>query len=67
MGLLTLVLYLPILLTSNGGMALIEGVNYVYDTLLFAGTILLLASAMPKDKTVKPAAESASLKKGLAV
>jgi hypothetical protein len=44
---LTLVLYLPILLTSSGGLALIEGVNYVFDTLLFAGTILLLASALP--------------------
>lgn len=54
---LTLVLYVPILLTSSGGLALIEGVNYVYDTLLFAGTILLLASALPWDRTpiLKPA------------
>ena len=54
---LTLVLYLPILLTSHGGLALIEGVNYVYDTLLFAGTILLLASALPWNRTttLKPA------------
>ena len=45
---LTLVLYLPILLTATGGMQLIEGVNYVFDTLLFAGTILLLTSALPQ-------------------
>ena len=47
---LTLVLYLPILLSASGGMALIEGVNYVFDTLLFAGTILLLASALPQNQ-----------------
>jgi uncharacterized membrane protein len=46
---LTLVLYLPILLTATGGMELIEGVNYVFDTLLFAGTILLLTSALPQN------------------
>ena len=51
---LTIVLYLPILLSASGGMELIEGVNYVFDTLLFAGTILLLASAMPEDKTFRP-------------
>jgi len=49
---LTLVLYLPILLTDSGGMQLIEGVNYVFDTLLFAGTILLLASALPETSAV---------------
>jgi uncharacterized membrane protein YphA (DoxX/SURF4 family) len=47
---LTLVLYLPILLTAQGGMQLIEGVNYVFDTLMFAGTILLLASALPEKR-----------------
>jgi hypothetical protein len=40
---------LPILLTATGGMELIEGVNYVFDTLLFAGTILLLTSALPQN------------------
>jgi uncharacterized membrane protein len=52
---LTLVLYLPIFLTASGGMQLIEGVNYIFDTLLFAGTILLLASAMPKSKVAERA------------
>ena len=48
MVLLTLILYLPILLTAQGGVLLIEGVNYVFDTMMFAGTILLLASALPE-------------------
>jgi len=50
---LTLVVYLPIFFSACGGMELIEGVNYVWDTLLFAGTILLLASAMPEDKMLR--------------
>jgi uncharacterized membrane protein len=50
---LTLVLYLPILLTATGGMELIEGVNYVFDTLLFAGTILLLTSALPQNHALQ--------------
>jgi uncharacterized membrane protein len=44
---LTLGLYLPILATTHGTAALIEGVNYVFDTLLFGGTALLVAGAMP--------------------
>lgn len=42
-----LFLYLPILIMATGGAALNEGQNYVADTLLFAGTILLLAGAAP--------------------
>jgi len=42
-----LFLYVPILAMASGGAALTEGQNYVADTLLFAGTVLLLASAMP--------------------
>ena len=56
---LTLVLYLPILLTAKGGMQLIEGVNYVFDTLMFAGTILLLASALPEKRASRIALEDA--------
>jgi len=44
---LTIVLYLPILLTASGAADHVDAVNYVFDTLLFAGTILLLASALP--------------------
>jgi uncharacterized membrane protein len=52
--LLTLFLYLPILLIAHGSSQIVEGVNYVADTLLFGGTLLLLAAAMPK-QDVRPA------------
>ena len=45
--LLTVLLYLPILLMASGTGAIVEGVNYVADTMLFAGTALLLAYAIP--------------------
>ena len=44
--LLVLFLYLPILAAAQPP-ALMEGLNYVADTLLFAGTVLLLAAATP--------------------
>jgi len=52
--LLTVVVYAPMLIPAKDGMQLIEAVNYIWDTLLFAGTILLLAWAMPEDKTLRP-------------
>jgi uncharacterized membrane protein len=45
--LLTAFLYLPILLAATGSGAILEGQNFVWDTLLFAGTLLLVARAMP--------------------
>jgi uncharacterized membrane protein len=47
----TLFLYLPILILAHGGSApdITEAINYVFDTLLFAGTALALASALPRD------------------
>ncbi|MBB5338700.1 hypothetical protein [Tunturiibacter gelidoferens] len=48
MTLLTLFLYLPILLTASGAPAVLEGANYVWDTLLFAGAVLLVAAGAPK-------------------
>ena len=45
---LVLFLYLPIFLTAARP-ALMEGVNYVFDTMLFAGTVLL-AAAIPGGK-----------------
>jgi len=45
--LLTAFIYLPILLAATGSGAILEGQNYVWDTLLFAGTLLLVAHAMP--------------------
>lgn len=44
--LLTLFLYLPIFLTAAQP-ALLEGINFVADTLLFAGAVLLAAAIMP--------------------
>jgi len=48
---LTLFLYLPILILANGGSTpeINEALNYVADTLLFAGAALVLASALPRD------------------
>jgi len=46
--LLTLVVYAPMFIPAKGGMQLIEAVNYIWDTLLFCGTTLLLAAALPK-------------------
>jgi uncharacterized membrane protein len=38
---LTVFLYLPILLTEFGSPKTVEGINYVFDTMLAAGTVLL--------------------------
>ena len=48
---LTLFLYLPILiLARNGSPAGVnDALNYVADTLLYAGSALALASAIPRD------------------
>lgn len=48
---LTLFLYLVILILAFGGSVsdINEGLNYVADTLLFAGAALVLASALPRE------------------
>jgi uncharacterized membrane protein YphA (DoxX/SURF4 family) len=49
--LLVLFIYGPILIVSLSDpstAAKVEGINYFADTLLFAGAILALASAMPR-------------------
>ncbi|WP_353062609.1 hypothetical protein RBB77_15080 [Tunturibacter psychrotolerans] len=48
MTLLTVFLYLPILLMASGVPAVLEGANYVWDTLLYAGAVLLVAEGAPK-------------------
>jgi uncharacterized membrane protein len=48
MVLLTVVLYLPIFLMASGVPDGLEGANYVWDTLLFAGAVLLVAEGAPK-------------------
>jgi uncharacterized membrane protein len=49
MTVLTLSLYLLILIRAHGGPEINEGLNYVADTLLYAGAALVLASALPRD------------------
>jgi uncharacterized membrane protein len=51
MTVLTLFLYLTILILAVGGSttAINEAINYVADTLLFAGAALALASALPRE------------------
>jgi uncharacterized membrane protein YphA (DoxX/SURF4 family) len=55
MTLLTFLLYFPILVMARGTAQIVEGVNYVGDTLLFGGTTLLLASAL-RDRDEAPPA-----------
>jgi nitrate reductase gamma subunit len=45
MTIITLVLYFPLLFMASGASQIVEGFNYVADTLLFAGVALLLATA----------------------
>jgi len=47
MTLLTLCLYTPILFTVHGTEPVILAINYIFDTMLFGGTYLLLAQALP--------------------
>jgi hypothetical protein len=51
MTVLTLFLCLPIWILAHGGTtpAIMEAINYVFDTLLYAGAALVLASALPCD------------------
>jgi uncharacterized membrane protein len=49
MTVLTLSLYLLILILAHGPPEINEGLNYVADTLLYAGAALALASALPRD------------------
>jgi uncharacterized membrane protein len=49
MSVLTLLLYLPILILARGGSEINDALNYAADTLLFAGSALALASALPRD------------------
>jgi uncharacterized membrane protein len=53
MVLLTLFLYVPILAMATGDLQLIVGVNYVFDTLLYGGALLLLAEALPATAPAK--------------
>ena len=49
MTVLTVFLYLIILILARGAPSINEALNYVADTLLFAGSALALASALPRE------------------
>lgn len=49
MTLLTVCLYLPILGVTHDPSQMTEAINFVFDTLLFGGTALLVARAMPAE------------------
>ena len=51
MTVLSLFFYLPIWIHARGGTTpeIMEAINYVFDTLFYAGTALVLASALPRD------------------
>ncbi len=51
MTILTVCLYLPIWILTRGGTTpeIMEAINYVFDTLIYAGAALALASALPRD------------------
>jgi len=53
--LLVLFIYVPILAAARQPSEGIEGINYVADTLLFGGAVLLLAAAMPRDHPAQAA------------
>ena len=42
-----LIVYVPIAIVEHSDL---EGLNYFFDTLMFAGTVLLLASALPREQ-----------------
>ena len=41
-----LVVYVPIAIVEHSNL---EGLNYFFDTLMFGGTVLLLAGALPRE------------------
>lgn len=69
MSALTVFLYLPILILASGGSTaeFNEELNYVADTLLYAGSALALASALPRDPDRAANTESAASRPQAAV
>lgn len=43
-----IVVYLPLLGPAHGTDAMVEALDYIFDTLLFAGTAIILAEALPR-------------------
>jgi uncharacterized membrane protein YphA (DoxX/SURF4 family) len=48
-----LVVYVPIAIVERASVA--KGLNFFFDTLMFCGTVLLLAGAMPREEGQSPA------------
>jgi len=48
---ITVLLYLPIFVLDPPTLKM-EGMNYVFDTLFFGGTMLLLAGSLPKENSL---------------
>lgn len=55
MTVLTLFLYLPMLMLAHGGsmLEINQAIDNVFDTLLFAGSAFVLASALPRDSPIQ--------------
>ncbi len=53
MVLLTVFLYVPILATARSTTEIVVGINYVFDTLLFGGAVLLLAGSFSRDRRTR--------------
>jgi uncharacterized membrane protein len=49
--LITVAFYGPILAVTHDPAQLTEAINYVFDTMLFAGTVLLVARALPASRS----------------
>lgn len=58
MTLLTAFLFLPMLVINRDPALMIEGINYVADTLMFGGTALLVAGALPRSVSTAVVAET---------
>jgi hypothetical protein len=43
------VIYVPMLFVATGTSELVQAVNYIFDSLLFAGSVFLLAGGMATD------------------
>jgi hypothetical protein len=57
--LVELAVYVPIAWAER---ASLEGLNYFFDTLMFGGTVLLLAGAMPRE--AEPGSEASAAPQG---
>ena len=67
MTLLTVVLYVPQFFIARGVGARVAAINFVFDTLLFAGTMLLISNAIVATKSVRLEAHRKARRQGAAL